>query len=267
MVRDGRAIPPERDDAGDLLSGLPVPADGEQHAWGTYPADERRYEEFIQWVLSLAGTGGEWPPGGTGTNAVAAFSNGIVDWTGTEEDSPLLRGEIPGGWIDPDCLHVGAVSRVRDDTRRLLSLEPEIALERREFSFVTLDAPTWVEDSLRRHRSLFRQLISDLVDLQGTGYDNLYGWLDLMFGFCAGKPLAYFSRYIPGEQIRDIAGRYGVDLVYMPLGTLPEALLAANQTFRFMHLALSQWMALELRLMQQGKWDEVQLLRAHREGD
>jgi hypothetical protein len=244
-----------------------MPVGDERYAWGAYPADERRYEEFVQWVLSLAGTGGAWPPMDTGRNAVATFRNGIVDWTSTEEDSPLLKGEIPGGWIDPDCLHVGAVSRVRDDTRRLLSLEPEVAVERREFSFVTLDAPTWVEDSLRRYRSLFRQLISDLVDLQGTRHDNLLGWLDLMFGFCAGKPLAYFSRYVPGDGIQDIAGRHGVELVHMPLGTLPEALLAANQTFRFMHLARSQWMALELRLMEQGKWDEVQILRAHREGD
>lgn len=229
MVREGRAAPPDGDDAGDLLSTLPVPAQDEKFAWGAYPADERRYEEFIQWVLLLAGTGGEWPPSGTGRNGVTAFGSGIVDWTDKEEDSPLLKGEIPGGWIDPDCLHVGAVSRVRNDTRQLLAALPgEIALERREFSFVTLDAPTWVEDPLRRYRSLFQQLISDLVDLRGTGADNLYGWLDFMLGFCTGKPLAYFSRYVPSERIQTMARRHSVQLVHIPLGTLPEALLAAN---------------------------------------
>lgn len=253
--------------SGELYSELPLPGPDEKYAWGAYPEDERRYEQFVQWVLTLAGTEGRWPPDVARGDSVATFSNGIVDWTSAEEDSPLLQGALPGGWIDPDCLHIGAASRVRNDTRRLLSLAPaEVALERREFSFVTLDAPTWIEDSLRRSNSLFDRLISDLVALIGTEKDTLYGWLDLIARFCAGKPLAYCSRYVPSERIHAIARSHGVQLVHLPLGALPEALLAANQSFRMMHLSLSQWEALELKFKQRGMWDEVQILRAHREG-
>jgi hypothetical protein len=85
-----------------------------------------------------------------------------------------------------------------------------------------------------------------------------------MFGFCAHKPLVYYSRYVLGERVREIAWQHGVELFHVPLGTLPEALLAANQSFRFMHLSLSQWKELEERMMAAGMWPEVQILRAHR---
>lgn len=275
MIEDRRIDALFGTGSGEMYSTLPLPEDGEEYAWGAYPTDERRYEEFIQWVLSLGGREGAKPvfpgtgaPDETDVRQAVAFSNGIVDWTNADEETPLLQGELPGGWIDPDCLHVGGASRVRDDTRRVLGEVPaQVFLERRELSFITLDVPTWVEDRNRRSESLYERLIADLVDLKETERDTLYGWLEVVFRFCAGKPLVYYSRYVPGEQIRFIADLNGVRLTHVPLRALPEALLAANHAFRMMHLSLSQWDELEKRMTAAGMWPEVQILREHRKGN
>lgn len=262
MLGDGRVEPPFGSDAEDLYNDLPAPLPGEPYAWGAYPTDERRYEEFIRQALAQV----HWSPGlYPDPSRSQPYRNGIVDWANREEDSPFLQGLEEGGWIDPDCLQVGSASRVRNGSRRILALMPgDVALEYRAFSFITLDAPTWVEDPAHREASLYQRLIRRLVELQGTGNDNLYGWLDLMFRFCAHQPLVYYSRYVPSERVRDIAWQRGVELFHVPLGALPEALLAANQSFRFMHLSLSQWKELEERMMAAGMWPEVQILRGHR---
>jgi hypothetical protein len=79
-----------------------------------------------------------------------------------------------------------------------------------------------------------------LVDRQETADDNLYGWLDVMFAFCTGKPFAYYSRYVPSPQVYRIAWRYKVQLVHFPLRLLPSRLLARNKSFRFMCLTRNQ---------------------------
>jgi hypothetical protein len=136
----------------------------------------------------------------------------------------------------------------------------------REFSFLTLDAPTWIEDRALRDGSLYTRLIKSLAELEGCGPDDLYAWLDRICAFCVGKPLAYLSRYRPSATIGGIARAHRVTLQPLPLRTLHEGVLAPNQRFRLLQLAPSQWLELERRLRQAGRIEEAELLRCHREG-
>jgi hypothetical protein len=268
------AIPPIPPTLHELVADLPERREDEPRFWGGDPMDEVAYIEFIQWVLLLAGTNG---PTLThtqvdGVDIVAigegnapTFRNAIVDWGNAEEQSPILQGQIRGGWIDPDCTTVGGVSWVREETRTLLLEEPgEVALEQREFSFITIDTPTWIEDSRHEYESLFHRLISPLVELQGSPSDNLSGWLDAMFAFASGKPVAYFSRYRPSGKIHRIAERHEVALTHIPLGALPEGLLARNHRFRMMCLTDAQWAHLERRLWELGQWEAARIVGEHR---
>lgn len=256
-----------RDD--DLYLDLPPPIAGELTFWGAHPADEVSYERFIDWVLILASKDGAVVPMRQEEDwheevAAHGFRHALIDWTSQTEGTGLHRGAVPGGWIVPDCLRLGGTTRVRNDTRRLLaSLPGECNLERREFSFVTSEVPTWIEDDSRRDHSLFEQLISPLVYLQGTSRDNLHGWLDQICEFCAGEPVAFISRYTPSPAAIAIGNRHGVTLAHMPLSYLPEALLARNCAYRSMHLSLSQWRAFESRLREVGLYEESHRLRAH----
>jgi hypothetical protein len=234
----------------------PPPEPGEKRFWGAHPADELAYQDFIRSILASASTAL-----GTG------ITNAVLDWTSGDEDTPVLRGEVPGGWADPDCLDAGGVSRVRDDRDALLQEVPaHVRILAREFSFVTLDAPTWIEDRNRRDGSLYTRLIKSLVELEARGPDDLYTWLDRICAFCAGDPLAYLSRYRPSATIGGIARAHHVTLQPLPLRTLHEGILAPNQRFRLLQLAPSQWLALERRLRHAGKIEETDLLRRHREG-
>lgn len=261
---------------GEYWSDLPHALDDEPSFWGAYPSDEVAYKEFIDWVLILAGLYDRDAPRlqlGWGDIVTAPFGtldrfpHAIIDWTSRSEYSPVLTGELPGSWIDPDCLHLGGVSRVREDTRvRLAKVPALVNLERRELSFVTRTCPTWIEDPADRDESLYERLIAPLVDLKHTGQDRLSSWLALMFAFCAGQPVAYYSTYTPSEHIVSLAQLSDVELIHIPLSALPEALLARNHAYRSMHLGLSQWKELERRMAAAGLWQEVGVLTAHREG-
>lgn len=178
---------------GEYWSDLPSPKAGEPSFWGAYPSDEVSYEEFIDWVLILAGLYNPRSPRlqlGWGDIITAPFGkpdrfrHAIIDWTSRSEFSPTLMGDLPGGWIDPDCLHLGGLSRVLNNTRVLLATIPgEVNLERREFSFVTRTCPTWIEDRTREDESLYSRLIHPIVELKGTYKDDLYNWLTLIFAF------------------------------------------------------------------------------------
>jgi hypothetical protein len=66
--------------------------------------------------------------------------------------------------------------------------------------------------------------------------------------FCSGKPLVYYSRYVPGPGLFDIARQNRVLLVWSPLDRLPAPLLERHRTFRQLHLSASQWKELRRRL-------------------
>ena len=255
-----------------LHTELPPPVLDDPCYWGAYPADELAYDCFVRQALTCAtrevaarhrGELGHNAPAWW-RDALVLITNGIVDWTNTSEASPVLLNHLFGGWIDPDCLRVGSVSRVLDRTRILLAEVPgEINLEWREFSFITLDAPTWSEDPDRRAETLYHQLIRPLVELQWTKHDTLSGWLEYMFGFCEGKHVAYYSHYVPSTLIHEIARAHGVHLIHIPLLRLPKAMLTRNQAYRSMYLSLSQWNELGRRLKHVNRYDEAALVREH----
>jgi hypothetical protein len=255
-----------------LYTELPPPTLNDPCYWGAHPSDELEYDCFIRQALTRAtreiaarswGGSSHDAPAWLGEDLVL-ITNGIVDWTNTSEASSVLLNHLPGGWIDPDCLRVGGVSRVLDGTRILLAEVPgEINLEWREFSFITLDAPTWTEDPDRRAETLYHQLIRPLVELQDTKDDTLSGWLEYMFGCCEGKHVAYYSRYVPSALIHAIARAHGVHLIHIPLSRLPTAILTRNQGYQSMHLSLSQWQESGRRLEQVHRYNEAALVREH----
>jgi hypothetical protein len=180
-----------------FVRGLPKTYTDERRYWGAFPADELAYEKFIRWALSL--TGNDQPAdrlmelpapdaGRSDDGDRRRFANGIIDWTSSSESASVLQGTVPGGWIDPDCASVGGMSRVRNDTQVALATEPaHVNLERREWSFITLDAPTWMTDASRKSEGLYPRLIRPVVELARSRDNHLYGWLERIFDFCAGK--------------------------------------------------------------------------------
>ena len=58
-----------------------------------------------------------------------------------------------------------------------------------------------------------------LVDLE-KGRDDVYGWLELVFQFCEGKPFVYYSQYVPSARIYALARSHKVRLRWCPLGRL-----------------------------------------------
>jgi hypothetical protein len=264
-------------DIKQFVRPLPDAHANERRYWGAYPADELAYEKFIRWALALArhnqpASQFRGPPEHDGIQSDGRrpqkFTNGIIDWTSSSESASVLQGTTLGGWIDPDCAHVGGMSRVRNDTRVAIATEPAgVNLERREWSFITLDAPTWMTDASRRSEGLYPRLIRPVVELVGSRDDNLYGWLDLVFSFCAGKTVVYYSRYVPSVLIGRIAAAHAVRLTHRSMRVLPEALFARNAAYRSMHFSLEQWRALESRLAGAGLHAEAGMVRAHLAGD
>lgn len=62
-----------------------------------------------------------------------------------------------------------------------------------------------------------------------------------MFAFCRNKPFAYYSRYVPGPRIREIARRFGVTVVHQPLARVPRELLERHWTFHFLYVTRERW--------------------------
>jgi hypothetical protein len=136
---------------------------------------------------------------------------------------------------------VGSVSRESIRSEVIQDSPCHVTLRRREFSMITLDAPT--SFAADESRSFYARVIEPLVNL-APRRDHLYAWLDVMFRFCAGKAIGYCSRYAPGPRIRAIAERYGARVIHVPLQTIPTRLVEANQRFRFLWLTDKQWSAL-----------------------
>jgi hypothetical protein len=168
-------------------------------------------------------------------------TNGIIDYTSPTERSAARGLPTYGGWIDPSLEHVGSASRESILSEVIQDLPCHVTLRRREFSMITLDAPTSFEAD--ESRSFYTRVIEPVVNLDPRR-DRLYVWLDVMFRFCADKPIAYYSRYAPSPRIRGIAERYRARVIHVPLQTIPTRLVEQNQRFRFLWLTERQWEAL-----------------------
>lgn len=176
------------------------------------------------------------------------FRNGAIDWTSASEHSEVLSGNTPGGWIDPTLTRLGSCSRESHGNMKVLEEDPWTQLDHREFSLITLDAPTSrPRGSDGGLKTFFDLVILPLVNMKNTGNDNLYGWLEVMFSYCAGKPFAYYSRYVPSPEVHRIAWKHHVRVVHFPLQRLPARLLKRHQAFRFFAFTRAQWEEFERR--------------------
>ena len=214
------------------------PADaGEPVAWEGYPPDVEQYERLVACFLKHA-------------SAVAPrhdqrITNGIVDFTSRTESSVILSGLSPhrdqAGWVDPSCTRVGSVSREVVPPVVLQETPCHVSLRQRAFSMVSVDVPTSYPPD--EDRSFYSQVIEPLVNLPSHD-DQLYAWLDILFAFCAGKPVVYASHYVPGPRVHAGAVAHGVTVRHLPLSTFPQELRDRGQRFRFLHLTKRQWEAL-----------------------
>ena len=68
-----------------------------------------------------------------------------------------------------------------------------------------------------------------------------------LFEFCAGKPFAYYSTYVPGPKVHRVAWRHKVQVVHFPLQRLPGKLMFRHKDFRFFALTRAQWEEFERR--------------------
>jgi len=94
------------------------------------------------------------------------FPNGAIDWTNASEHSDLLTGKVPGGSIDPDFTRVGSCSREGAETE-VLQKDPWCQRDYRDFTLITLDAPTSRPTALAKSSSptFYDCVIRPLVDL------------------------------------------------------------------------------------------------------
>ena len=171
------------------------------------------------------------------------ITNGLIDFDSDVEDSPVNindPAENPTGWVDPSLLHVGSVSWEIGPVE-VVRREPAYVSRRvRRLSPLTLDAPTYLprDDT----KSFFGRVIKHLVDSEfRRRRDDVYSWLEVMFAFCRNKPFAWYSRYVPGARVHEVARRFGVRVVHQPLGRVPRELVERNRTFHFLCVTREQW--------------------------
>ena len=176
-----------------------------------------------------------------------SIRNGVIDWTSRAEDSEILRGGggREPGWNDPDSTVIGSVSRVVGHETIAKQGQSEVTRRPREWSFVTLDHPTF--ETRSGSGALWDRVIMPLVDLEKRR-DDVYGWLELVFQFCEGKPFVYYSQYVPSARIYALARSHKVRLRWCPLGRLSATLLARHRFWHQLWLSDSQWRALQARL-------------------
>lgn len=259
----------------EFYKDLPVTGDDKRTYWECSPNDEDDYVSFVEYLLRRASlsdpeetksapfqiglrdgldvraTLRNWAEGRIYVREEQRghlnFRNGAIDWINASEHSDCLTGRLPeGGWIDPDLTRLGSCSRESRIPGSLLShvplqQDPWIQLDHREFTLITLDAATSRPGSIRSSPSFYTSVIRPLIGLKNTPKDNLYEWLEIMFEFCAGKPFAYYSMYVPSPMVHRLAWRHKVNVVHFPLQHLPSKLLKRHKTFRFFSLTRKQW--------------------------
>ena len=256
--------------------GLPDARTGETFRWHAYPPDQEAYEEFVRYALRQASQSDpvEGPSlpfvngleGGLDVRTTIRFwhedqiyvrqhqrtsdtiRNGIIDWSNRTEDSEILRGggKPAPGWNDPDSTVIGCVSRVVGHETIAKQGQSEVTLRPREWSFVTLDHPTF--ETRSGSGALWERVIMPLVDLEKGSDDDVYGWLELVFQFCEGKPFVYYSQYVPSARIYALARSHKVRLLWRPLGRLSRTLVERHRLWHQLWLSDSQWRALRARL-------------------
>ena len=254
---------------------LPDARRGETFRWHAYPPDQEACEDFVRYALRRASqldlVDGPSVPfvsgleGGLDVRTTIRFwhedqvyvrrhlqgsesiRNGVIDWTSRAEDSRILRGGggPEPGWNDPDSTVIGMVSRVVG--HETISKQGKSAVTRRprEWSFVTLDHPTF--ETRSASGALWDRVIMPLLELEKRR-DDVYGWLELVFQFCEGKPFVYYSQYVPSARIYALARSHKVRLRWCPLGRLSATLLARHRFWHQLWLSDSQWRALQARL-------------------
>lgn len=253
-------------------ASVPKAKDGDPWEWMAYPSDETAYEAFVRYVLEHASlpdsqesksfpfqaglrdgvdvrdTIRHWKDGTVyvreQANAQLRITNAVIDFSNRSERSEILQGKAEGkedaGWTDPSFKHVGSCSREASDPVLLQDTPCRVTLRRRDFSLVSLDCPNWLKDPTSG-RTFYDNVILPLVKLRHEKpSDNLYGWLEIMFRFCARKVVAYYAAYAPSRRIKQIARRHRVRLAYIPLSRIPKPLLKLNRTFRFIRLTKLQ---------------------------
>ena len=256
--------------------GLPAARPGEAFHWQAYPPDQDAYEVFVRYALRRASQsdpidGPSLPfvsglEGGMDVRTTIRFwhedqvyvrrhlpgsesiRNGVIDWTSRAEDSEILRGGggPEAGWNDPDSTVIGCVSRVIGHETISTQGQSEVTRRPREWSFVTLDHPVY--ETRSGAGALLDRVINPLVDLEKGPRDDVYGWLELVFQFCEGKPFVYYSQYVPSARIHALARAHKVRLRWCPLGRLSTALLTRHRVWHQLKLGDSQWQALQARL-------------------
>lgn len=231
---------------------------GDDWSWVCHPADERDYVAFVRYLMRLAsrhgapelrsapflcGFGGGIDPRETlrhrseGRPYVRArpspstrVAHAIIDWEHDREEDPRLHRSR--GWIEPSFRSIGSASI--DGPYETLLADPLVLGIRRDVALLSLDPPTWIpaDDS----RSLYGRVVQPLLCLPPSD-DHLYGWLRIFFANCAaGRVVAWFSRYVPGRRIHEVAREHDVQVLPVPLSRIPPALLRRNRSFRFARL-------------------------------
>jgi hypothetical protein len=261
-----------RDDEYETLSGGHRK---ESYRWGAYPPDQKAYEGFVRYALRRASqidlADGPSVPfvngleGGLDVRttirfwhedriyvsqrrpAPGRFRNGVIDWRNRTEDSEILHGggRSGGGWNDPDSRAIGSVSREVSKDTIMKRGKSRVTRRWREWSFVTLDHPTF--ETGPASGAFWDGVIGPLVHVE-QGRDNVYHWLELVFRFCEGKPFVYYSAYSPSARIHALARSHKVQLRWCPLSQLSGALRARHVTWRQLWLGESQWRQLKARL-------------------
>ncbi len=254
---------------------LPDATAGETFHWHAYPPDEEAYEGFVRYALRRASqldpADGPAVPfvsgleGGLDVRTTIRFwhedrvyvrqhqrasdpvRNGVIDWINRTEDSPILRdrGGLHGGWNDPDSRKIGSVSREIGYETIGRQGQSEVGRRRREWSFVTLEHPTF--ETRPSAGEFWDRVIQPLVNFGGAR-TTVYDWLALVFRFCDGKPFVYYSHYTPSARIYALARSHKVRLRWCPLGRLSGALVARHRFWRQLWLSDSQWRELQMRL-------------------
>ena len=248
----------------ELYRDLPAAEGDKATRWMCSPNDEDEYISFVEYVLRRASltypeetksapfqiglrdgldvraTLRNWSKGTIYVReeqrSHLSFRNGAIDWINISEHSDHLTGKVPGGWIDPSLTRLGSCSRTTRE-HEVLQNDPWVQRDHRDFTLITLDAPT----SSPTTPTFYDHVILPLVKLQKTSKDTLYDWLEVMFKFSAGKPFAYYSLYVPSPEVHRLAWRHKVQVVHFPLQRLPNRLLERHKSFRFCALTRRQW--------------------------
>lgn len=274
--------------------GLPDAQPGEAFHWHAYPPDQHAYEEFVRYALRHASQSDpvDSPSrpfvngleGGLDIRTTIRFwhedqiyvrqhqptsdiiRNGVIDWSNRTEASEILRGGggSSPGWNDPDSTVIGSVSRAVGHDTIATQGESVVTLRAREWSFVTLDHPTF--ETRPGAGALWDRVIMPLVDLE-NGRDDVYAWLELVFQFCEGKPFVYYSQYMPSARVHALARSHKVRLRWCPLGRLSRTLVERHRFWHQLWVSDSQWRALQARLAARaghGREKHVPLVRAGR---